>query len=285
MSSTSYSQAIEVHPDANLYIEVTEPADGNDRPTLVFLHYWGGSTRTWSKLIPLLAHHPTVAVDFRGWGASTGPSDPDAYSISQLADDVETLIRDHLRLQSVILVGLSMGAKVAQAIAGRCRLDAAVLKGVILISPSPPTPLHFPPEASAQQIHAYDDWANAEFVARNVLISSPQALNDETIKFVVADMLKGCKHARAAWPSYGMAEDITDLMVKIDLDRVPVLVIAAAQDVVEPLERVRKEVCGHISGAEMVIVPGSGHLSPLEAPEEIARHILGLLSKIKVQTS
>lgn len=283
MQSTSHSRIIEIQPNASLHVEVIEPADHHDepadRPALVFLHYWGGSTRTWARVTPLISEastqYKTVAVDFRGWGESIGPSDPNAYSISQLADDVETLVQTHLHLNSVVLVGLSMGAKVAQLVAGRRHL-AGRLKGVVLVSPASPTPFVMPPEASEQQIHAYDSWQNAEFVARNVLTSRPEALDGETLKTVVADMLKGNSDARAAWPSYAMAEDIAELTEKI---QVPVLVVAAAQDVVEPLDRVKKEVCGHIPGSELVVVSNSGHLSPLEVPDEIARHILGFISQ------
>lgn len=275
---------VEIQPNTKIHIAVTEAEydDGAlvDKPALVFLHYWGGSTRTWAQVAALMSGksgYSTVALDFRGWGESTGPSDPRAYSISQLADDVETVIRDHLQLNSAVLVGLSMGAKVAQAIAGRGRL-AEHLKGVVLVSPAPPTPLMLPQEASEQQIHAYDSWQNADFVARNILISRPDALSDETLKQVVADMLRGNEHARAAWPSYAIAEDITELAEKI---RAPVLVVAGGQDSVEPLDRVKKEVCGRIPGSELAVISSSGHLSPLEAPNEVAHHVLEFLSKIQ----
>lgn len=286
MSPTTENRFVEIQPDVRLHIAVTEAADNvgtpSDKPTVVFLHYWGGSTRTWARVVALMSSetsgYSTVAVDFRGWGESTGPSDPAAYSISQLANDVETMLRDHLGLNSVVLVGLSMGAKVAQAIAGRGRLADEQLKGVVLVSPAPPIPLILPPDVSEQQIHAYDSWQNAESVARDILTSKPEALTDETVKRVVADMLKGNQHARAAWPSYAMAEDITDLAQRI---QVPVLVVAAAQDVVEPLDRVQKEVRGRIPGSELAIILSSGHLSPLEAPGEVANHILELLRRIQ----
>lgn len=281
MSPTTRSQVIELQPDVKLHIvrEGTEDAS-QSQPTLVFLHYWGGSTRTWSRVIPLLSPtYPTVAIDFRGWGDSVGPADPDAYSVLQLADDVETVISKHLDLQDVVLVGLSMGAKVAQVLAGRQHACAASglkgrLRGVVLVSPAPPTPLVMPPEASAQQIHAYETWQNAEFVARNVLVSSPGVLEDQQVKQVVADMLKGIQAARTAWPAYAMSENIVDVASRI---QVPVMVLAAAQDVVEPLERIKSEVCGNIPGSDLVVIPNSGHLSPLEAPDKVSSHIIRFL--------
>lgn len=274
MSTVSNTQFLKTKPGVNLYVE-SRVGIHADRPTLVFLHFWGGSTRTWSRLVPLLSpSYSTVALDFRGWGKSEGPPDPEAYSICHLAADVESVVTE-LHLENVILVGLSMGAKVAQVIAGRGTLRW--VKGIVLISPAPAKPLTMPAEASEQQVHAYETWQNAEFVARNVLVSSPNVLEDGMLKQVVEDMLKGNEYARAAWPSYAMSEDFGHLASRV---RVPVLVIAAAQDVIEPLDRVKREVCDVIPGSKLVIVPDSGHLSPLEAPDMVSTQILSFLGAL-----
>lgn len=271
MSKISHRIFIITQNGVKLHVDSRDGADDR-RPTLVFLHFWGGSTRTWSRLIPVLSpQYSTVAFDFRGWGNSQGPSDPSAYSIHHLAEDVGTVIAN-LRLENVILVGLSMGAKVAQLIAGLGTLKA--VRGLVLVSPAPAIPLVMAPEAREQQVHAYETWQNAEFVAQNVLVSSPRALDNELFKQVVGDMLKGNEYARAAWPAYAMGEDVGHLARRI---QVPVLVIAAAADVVEPLDRVKKEVCNIIPGSKLVVVPDSGHLSPLEAPEAVSQQMLSFL--------
>lgn len=272
MSTVPDTQFLKTQPGVSLHMELRLGTQTN-RPTLVFLHFWGGSIRTWSRLVPLLCpKYSTVALDFRGWGNSEGPLDPEAYSVRHLAKDVESLITK-LHLDNVILVGLSMGAKVAQVVAGRDPPNKAV-KGLVLISPAPATPLTMPAEASEQQVHAYETWQNAEFVARNVLLSSPNVLDDGLFKQVVEDMLKGNGYARAAWPSYAMGEDFGHLARRV---QVPVLVIAAAKDVIEPLDRVKSEVCDIIPGSKLVVIPDSGHLSPLEAPELISEQIMNFL--------
>ncbi len=40
-------------------------------PTLVFLHYWGGSARTWELVITRLTGRSTLSIDFRGWSRSS----------------------------------------------------------------------------------------------------------------------------------------------------------------------------------------------------------------------
>lgn len=268
MSTGTNTHFFKTQPGVNLYVE-SRPGTEADRPTLVFLHFWGGSSRTWSRLVSILpSAYSIVTLDFRGWGKSAGPSNSEAYTVDQLAQDVEDVIT-RLHLENVILVGLSMGAKVAQVVAGRGTLKE--VKGLVLISPAPATPLTLPAEASEQQVHAYETWQNAEFVARNVLVASSNALNDGLFKEIVEDMLVGNEYARAAWPSYAMGEDFGHLASRI---QVPVLVIAAAKDVVEPLDRVKREVCDIISRSQLVVVPDSGHLSPLEAPDVVAKQVV-----------
>jgi pimeloyl-ACP methyl ester carboxylesterase len=263
------STIIEVQPDVKIHVTSSVPSK-SDHPTLVFLHFWGGSTASWSRLISALpSEYPTVAIDFRGWGASTGPAEA-VYSVAHLADDVEAVLdRLSLRSQPIVLVGHSMGGKVAQAVAGRGRLSG--LRALILVAPAPPTPLVLPADMAEQQSHAYDSADSATFVVRNVLFSPGSTLSDEVVKSIVQDMLKGNPAARVAWPAYGMGEDITDLAKRI---RVPTLAIAASQDVVETVDRVKAEVCGNIEGSSIIVIEKSGHLIPVEAPKELSKEIV-----------
>jgi pimeloyl-ACP methyl ester carboxylesterase len=90
---------------------------GMGEPVLVFLHYWGGSRRTWSKVIDgLKDNYRCVAYDQRGWGGSDAPAE--GYTLSDLAKDALSLI-EAMGLRRYVLVGHSMGGKVAQLVASR----------------------------------------------------------------------------------------------------------------------------------------------------------------------
>jgi pimeloyl-ACP methyl ester carboxylesterase len=136
----------------------------------MFFHFCGGSSNTFSSVANALSPDiPTVALDFRGWGASTGPNKAEAYSTADLSTDAKKAIQE-LQLNSVVLVGHSMGGKVAVSIAGQHILPAGVLKGLALLAPAPPTPLSLPdPSMREQQLHAFDNIENAEVVIRDVL--------------------------------------------------------------------------------------------------------------------
>ena len=125
-----------------------------------------------------------------------------------------------------------------------------------------------------QQLHAYDDEVSAGFVARNVLTLSFRDGSRELPAFAVEDMLRGNSFAKRAWPDYGMGEDVSANVGGIS---VPTLVLAADGDVVEPASRVRKEVVGRVPGSRLLVLAGSGHLSPLDVPGVVAENVLDFL--------
>jgi 3-oxoadipate enol-lactonase len=272
MDTTEYS--IDISKDARIHATIS--ARNTTKPTLVFLHFWGGSSRTWSKVIPLLSsdEYHTVAIDFRGWGSSTGPSDPAAYNIGVLASDVETVLHES-GITEYVLIGHSMGGKVAQLVAGQKKIPG--LKGLILVAPAPPSPLVLPEEARHQQEHAYESAESAEFVTRNVLTATQ--LSKADVSMIVQDMTRGSVEAKAAWPAYGMGEDLRDVARKID---VPVLVVGAAKDQVETIEKLKNQVLSEIKGSRLEIIPDCGHLVPVEAPRILVEHIKPFLEEISV---
>ncbi|MGG1948115.1 alpha/beta fold hydrolase [Trinickia sp. NRRL B-1857] len=239
-----------------------EDADEGDL-ALVFLHYWGGSSRTWRLVIDALSGRSrTVAYDHRGWGRSQAPAD--GYTIGDLADDAQAVIAG-LGLQRYVIVGHSMGGKVAQCVAAR---RPQGLAGVVLVAPSPPLPMAVADEQRLAMAHAYDSRKSIEAVLDNVLTATPipPALREQ----VIEDSLAGAPQAKAAWPQSAMREDIAEAAAGID---VPVLVIAGERDLVDSPETLRTALLPYISHAEMDVLPGVGHLSPLEAPAGVARRI------------
>src|SRR5262249_50901587 len=90
---------------------------GTGEPALVFLHYWGGSARTWQRVLHWLGEQvPWGAINQRGWGGSVATDG--RYALADMADDVERVVRT-LDLRRYVLVGHSMGGKVAQIVAKR----------------------------------------------------------------------------------------------------------------------------------------------------------------------
>lgn len=245
--------------DLELYVEQR----GAGGPALVFLHYWGGSSRTWRHVVDALSpDYRTVAIDQRGWGKSAAPEA--GYALSDLADDVLAVV-DALALESYILVGHSMGGKAAQLAASR---RPRGLRGLVLVAPAPPTPLALPLEARQGMVHAYDSRESIVATVQQVL--APGGLSDGDLDTVIVDSLAGALQARNAWPLATSQEDITAEMPKIE---VPVIVISGEHDRVDPPEVLLRELLPRIPQAKRVVLPGVGHLLPLEAPAELA-HVI-----------
>ena len=90
-------------------IELHVEQRGAGAPALVFLHYWGGSSRTWRHVVEALApEFRTVTIDQRGWGRSQAPTT--GYALADMADDGQAAI-ETLDLERYILVGHSMVAR------------------------------------------------------------------------------------------------------------------------------------------------------------------------------
>lgn len=244
-------------------IELHVEQRGAGGPALMFLHYWGGSARTWQHVVDTLSpDYRTIAIDQRGWGKSASPQA--GYALNDLADDVLALV-DALHLESYILVGHSMGGKVAQLAASR---RPRGLRGLVLVAPAPPTPLALPLDARQGMVHAYDSRESIVATVQQVL--APGGLSDGDLDVVIADSLAGALQAKSAWPLATSQEDITADVPKID---VPVIVISGEHDRVDPPEVLRRELLPRIPQARLVVLPGVGHLLPLEAPTDLANVI------------
>jgi pimeloyl-ACP methyl ester carboxylesterase len=254
-------------------IHVTQRGSGE--LALVFLHYYGGSSRTWDGVAAELSdRYRIVATDHRGWGDSEAPAD--GYRIADLAADAEGVI-ETLGVRRYVLVGHSMGGKVAQLIASR---QPRGLEGLVLIAPSPPSPMLLSDEQRATLTGAYQSRESVEFVIDHVLTA--KSLDLARREQVIEDSLKAAPQAKTAWPNVAMREDITAEVMSID---VPTIVISGELDQVDRVATLQAELMPRIPHAAMHILPGTGHLSPLEAPVEVARLIAQFVTALGDQPS
>jgi pimeloyl-ACP methyl ester carboxylesterase len=236
---------------------------GNEGLPLVFLHYRGGSSHTWSHVTAILSKsYRTFATDHRGWGGSEAP--PSGYGLTELAADAEGVI-EALNLQHYVLVGHSMGGKVAQLMASR---RPRGLAGLVLVAPSPPQPMSMPAEAREAMAKAYSSREAIEATIDNVLTAKPLSAADREL--VIEGSLRGAPQAKAAWPKATSLEDITNNVAAIT---VPTLVIAGGADRVDSVDLLKAELLSRVPHAVLHVLPGTGHLSMLESPWELAQLI------------
>lgn len=101
-----------------------------------------------------------------------------------------------------------------------------------------------------------------------MLTSRP--LPDDLREQVLTDSLAAGDDARLTWPRHGITADITAAASSIE---VPVQVLAGRHDRVDPPASLEANLLPVIPGARMTIIEDTGHLSPLEAPGQIASQI------------
>ncbi len=239
---------------------------GRGFPTLIFLHYWGGSARTWKAVIHSLeTQFRCVAYDQRGWGSSDAPAN--GYSLQDLAKDAFMLIQA-LGLRRYVLVGHSMGGKVAQLMASE---RPAGLEALILVAPASPSPQHIPEEARQAQLHAYD---NRQTALAAIDFLTYQRPDDAMVEQLVHDSLAGSPGAKRAWPTATAYENISEEALKI---AVPTLVLVGDHDRQDPEDQQRSEVLPLIANAKLEVIRNCGHLIPIDQPSALAHVISAFL--------
>ncbi len=229
------------------------------RPSLVFLHYFGGSSGTWTEVIERLAKdYHCVAPDLRGFGASDAL--PENFAVKDSAADVSDLIST-LGIENFVLTGHSMGGKIALAYAAG---KPENLQSLILLAPSPPTPEPMPERERTSLLETRGSRRAAEDTIREITF---QSLSAKVFERTVNDTLRASEAAWKAWLETGSREDVSALIGNI---AIPVLVAAGADDALITPKLLEREIVRRVKNARLVVVAEAKHLLPLEAPEIIA---------------
>jgi pimeloyl-ACP methyl ester carboxylesterase len=137
----------------------------------------------------------TIAFDQRGWGASVATDG--RYDLGAMADDAATVAHT-IGLDRYVLVGHSIGGKVAQVVAKR-RPQALV--GLVLVAPAPPTPMPVP---DAQRAAMLDSYGSRQGMEQALAVLAGGPLSPELRDQVIEDMLRGAPAAKRAWTERNM---------------------------------------------------------------------------------
>ncbi|WP_299034000.1 alpha/beta fold hydrolase [uncultured Pseudokineococcus sp.] len=251
----------------------TSPGPGPGAPVVLLLHAFPLDRRTWDDVVPLLMSRCRVlAADLPGLGAAPVPDgDPSL----EVAVDGALALLDAEGASSAVVAGISTGGYVATALAGRAPERVA---GLALLST---TTRVGPPDEPGERRETAERVLGSEGLDA-VLGSVEEGLSararDERPDLVerVTAMIRGQRPAGVAWTCRALAarQDTTAALVGFPG---PVLLLFGEQDGATPPAERGREMHEDRPDAELVVVPGSGHLVPLEAPQQVADALLELL--------
>jgi len=236
--------------------------------TFLALHYWAGSGREFDLLRPHLPEGSRLlAPDLPGFGAQAAPAGFD-YSVANYVDWIVNYMSEQ-QVDDYQLIGHSMSGKIALALAAR---QPAGLRGLLLLSPSPPTPEPISDNDRAASLAAYGKPNEAEKTFHKI---TNQPLPAEWHAHVVADNLRTTQAAWDAWLHSGSREDISALLPHV---QVPCRLLVGEDDRAIPVAAQRRQTLPLLpAGSPLVVVPGAGHLLPLEAPAAVAHELAALV--------
>ena len=226
-------------------------------PTVVLIHHFGGSRATWTEVMARLGDGCVcVAADLHGFGGSPlGGS----RTVEEMADDVVGRC-DALNVGRLVVVGHSMGARIAMIVAAR---QPARVVGLVLVAPSPPTPEPMTDDGRATLGSARADRFSAERLVGHIT-GDPLAPSQATA--AADDVLAVDAAAWRAWVEVGSRHDLTALVAGVTC---PVTVLSGDRDPAIPTAVVEREVLARLPQSKLIRVAGAGHLLPLEAPDEV----------------
>lgn len=269
-------------------LAVTRAGDPDAPVTVLLLHSYALDRRVWHKVVSLLSEAASVSVvsyDHRGHGESSAADDSTA-TLEQLGDDLAELLERAVPHGPVVLVGHGMGGHVAMRMVARHRLLAEHRVGAFMflstsvgwVAEALPRPLG----RVVQDLHAILGPRLVGEVHRRIDKATTIGLrwlllgedpDPEDVR-LVAEMVS------LHWPDtvalFRPALDRGDRAVALEMAAgLPVIVMVGEKDRLVPVGHAEAIWHGHA-----VIVPGAGHVLPLEAVAEIVPRIVSEVRQV-----
>lgn len=236
--------------------------DEGEGPAVVLLHGWALDLDMWEpQAAALSADYRIVRVDRRGFGLSSGEP-----SLVDDVSDVQALCR-HLKLQRIVLLGTSQGARVALHVASvsPAMISCLILDGSPRIGAAAG-------RRDPQEL-PYEDFRHL------AQTQGMTALRREWMRHPLAELKTGRAEARellarmvARYPGKDLIDPVlrptllTTTAEMIQSIAPPVLVIGGALDI-DSRRRIAQELVRELPHAERAEIPDAGHLCNLDNPQ------------------
>lgn len=237
--------------------------DQGHGPPVLLVHGFPLNHTMWNGQLPVFAErHRVIAPDLRGFGSSVDTEG--TVSMEDYADDLADILDSLQVREPVVYCGLSMGGYIGWQFVRKYRQR---LRGLVLCDTRAAADA---PEVAggrikmAEQVIADGTQPVADGMVSKAL--SPRTMSERPeVVSAVKGMILSSDPTGVAAAQRGMAArpDVTHQLGQLDL---PTLVIVGSDDSLTPVAEMRG-IAEAIPGARFVVIPDSGHLSPLENPQ------------------
>jgi pimeloyl-ACP methyl ester carboxylesterase len=279
-----YAQTIQL-PDQNLKL-FCYTAGKEHAPAMLLLHGLGDEADTWRHLVlPLAEHFRIIAPDLPGFGRSEKPARQ--YSLAFFQQAMLELL-EVLQIPSAIVVGNSLGAMIAQAIALE---NPKQTSGLVLIDGSQWMPkqslrfenllfmipgvgewlynrLRLDPQAAYKSLYPY--YADINHLAKSERDFLFRRVNER----VWDDRQRQAYFSALRLMAWYVMQNNTNIKSRLSGMDVKTLIIWGEEDHLMPVENAHA-LADHLPNARAVILKKTGHVPQQENPEETLNTILG----------
>jgi pimeloyl-ACP methyl ester carboxylesterase len=256
-------------------IERIAVEDEGEGDVVVCVHGLGGSSNTWTPVMPALARHRVVRIDLPGSGRSQRVEGP-----LTIGRYVEALLSVCTRLDigRAHWLGHSMGTIVCQHLAANepRRVRSLALFGP-LIAPAEPARTAIRARAEKAREGAGGMQEITEGLLKVAVSSDTRERQPVALAFVRESLMRqdGDAYARSC-------EALADApAAAVERIEAPVLLVTGDEDGVAPPQSVRA-MADRLQSARskrVVVLPRCGHWTPVERSEECMRELRGFLSQ------
>ncbi len=242
-------------------------------PPLVLLHGALSDSRVWRRQLDELSDEFTVvAWDAPGCGRSSDPPAPETFRLSDYANCLAGLV-DALGLGRAHVLGLSFGGGLALEL---YRRHPTVPKTLVLASAYAGWAGSLPPEEVERRRQRAlreadlppEQWVPG-YLPGLFTETAPPGLIDEAVAIMSETRPAGMKAMMSAFAE----ADLRDVLPLIE---VPTLLLYGEADRRSPLN-VAEDLHAKIPTSKLVVMPGVGHDSNLEAPETFNTEVRSFL--------
>ena len=250
--------------------------DEGDGPVVICIHGLGGSSNTFTPLMPALTRYRVIRPDLPGSGRSQKAEG--TLSIDRFVQAMISLC-SRLGIQQAHWVGHSMGTIVCQHLAVA---QPTLVKTMALMGP-----LMAPPDPARQALRARAGKARSEGasgmhdITQTLVGASLSADTRQRLPLAVAFVRESLM--RQDGEAYARnCEALADAQAaRVDAIRAPVLLVTGDEDGVAPPQGVRAmaEKLHNAANTRVVVLPRCGHWTPVERPQECQQELGDFLAK------